>query len=428
MLLNIKKTIILVITTSILFYTLTNETILPNVAIPLKDAIIISIFVIISSLCIRFISMLEQQKLEAKIIQQHEQMQTIINATPLVMYLKDTKGNIKLSNKKHAELFGIPHEEIIGKNSYSLYKDSEFHANEDKEIMKTKKGIVSERQAHLKNGVSGWYRAIKAPVLNTENEVTGIVAIFQNIDKEKELEERKSTFIATLTHDLKTPTIAQIRALDLLLNNSFGTLNEEQSEVITQIKHSCKYMNDLIFTILDTYLYDNGQTKINPDSFNIAELINETVYELSNLLNEKNQKVTMEYNIDSKEIVADRFQLKRVLVNFLGNAINYGFKNSTIEITLDETDSQTTLNVKNQAQYIPPERLADMYEKFKTSDNAKFRKTGTGLGLYLSKQIIDAHNGTVFAQSTEDGTCIFGFSLPKVVNEDTKQAQIEQTA
>lgn len=426
MLLNIKKTIILIITVSILFYTLTNENILSNVAIPVKDAIIISIFIIVSSLSMRFISLLENKKLEEKILQQHTQMQTIINATPLIMYLKNTKGKIILSNKNHAKLFNSTPEKIIGKNSYTLYKDSSIHCNEDKEIIKNKKSVIVERQSQLNNGVSGWFRAIKAPVLNSENEVTGIAVVFQNIDNEKEIEDRKATFIATLTHDLKTPTLAQIRALDLLLNNSFGNLNDEQKDIITQIKNSCKYMNDLIFTILDTYLYDNGQTKIYPDTFNIAELINETVYELSNLIQERHLNVTMQYNIRSKEIVADRFQLKRVLVNLIANAINYGFKESTIEIILNETDTETTLNVKNKGNYIPAERLVDMYEKFKTSDNAKFRKTGTGLGLYLSKQIIDAHSGKVFASSTADGICTFGFSLPKILPEAATQAQLSK--
>ena len=81
------------------------------------------------------------------------------------------------------------------------------------------------------------------------------------------MEERKNTFIATLTHDLKTPTIAQIRALDLLLGEAFGPLVDEQKEMLEQIKSSCKYMYDLIFTILDTYLYDNGLTKINAEKF-----------------------------------------------------------------------------------------------------------------------------------------------------------------
>lgn len=104
-------------------------------------------------------------------------------------------------------------------------------------------------------GTFGWCKLIKAPVLDDNGNVVSIVVIFQNIDKEKEIEERKNTFIATLTHDLKTPTIAQIKATELLLDNALGEINDEQRDILTQIKKSCKYMYDLIFTILETYLY-----------------------------------------------------------------------------------------------------------------------------------------------------------------------------
>lgn len=410
---NNKKAAVLLLTVSVLFYALTNKNILSSVTIPVKDAIVISIFIIISSLCMRFISLLGRKKLEEKIILQHAQMQTIINATPLLMYLKDVNGKILLSNNNYAELFGVLPDEIAGQNSYELYKDCIPQTTEDTGIIQTKKSMMVERQVQLSNGNLEWIRTIKAPVLDAEDEVTGIAVVFQNIDSEKEVEERKNTFIATLTHDLKTPTIAQIRALDLLLNNTFGTLSNEQKDIINQIKQSCKYMNNLIFTILDTYLYDNGQIKISFKTFNIIDLVNDTIRDLSNLMQEKNQNIIIKSNIRSNEIVADNFQLKRVFVNLISNAINYGFKESTIEITLDETETDTILKVENKGKYIPQEKLSEMYEKFKRTENAKFRETSSGLGLYLSKQIIDAHNGKVFAQSSEDNTCVFGFSLPK---------------
>ena len=71
------------------------------------------------------------------------------------------------------------------------------------------------------------------------------------------------------------------------------------------------------------------------------------------------------------------------------------------------------MSIKNKANYIPEEKLIDIYEKFKTAQNAKFRKTSTGLGLYLSKQIIDAHKGSVYVSSNKNETCTFGFSIPR---------------
>ena len=222
-----------------------------------------------------------------------------------------------------------------------------------------------------------------------------------------------------MTHDLKTPTIAQIRALDLLLKNSFGALNEAQKETVTQIKNSCNYMYKLIYTILDTYLYDNGQTSMKYEEFNIIDLINETINEISNLAVEREQHITINSKLSGDNITADRFQLKRVITNMLSNAINYGFKNTDIEIITEDDSKNIKVSIKNKANYIPEEKLIDIYEKFKTAQNAKFRKTSTGLGLYLSKQIIDAHKGSVYVSSNKNETCTFGFSIPRTTENIT---------
>ena len=270
----------------------------------------------------------------------------------------------------------------------------------------------------LKNGQKGWYRIVKAPVYNEDKEVENIVVLLYNIDDEKALEERKETFVATLTHDLKTPTIAQIKAIDLLLNQTFGTLNQTQIEFLEQIKNSCQYMYDLIFTVLDTYLYDNGQIKIHPEEFEINKLIDEAVSEVSNLLIEKEQNINIKSTLgNNNNICGDKFQLKRVIINLLSNAINYGNNKSNIELTLNEDENNIILNIKNKSNYISDDKILDLYEKFKRKDNIKFHKSGSGLGLYLAKQIIKEHNGDIFAKSNKDEqSCTFGFSLPKKSN------------
>ena len=112
-------------------------------------------------------------------------------------------------------------------------------------------------------------------------------------------------------------------------------------------------------------------------------------------------------------INADRFHIKRVILNLISNAIYHGYKNSEIKIELKSEKDKLYFKVINDGQYIQPEELAEIYEKFKSVETAKKHKSGTGLGLYLAKEIIVSHNGEVFAQSDEDGVCYFGFWIPK---------------
>ena len=412
--------LILTISISVLYFALISPDLLPNVTIPVKDALIISVFVILTHLSDRLINLIHTKQLEKKILLQHAQMKTIIDNISVSLYLKDLNGNVLLTNQNHSDMLNLKIKDIIGEKSDSFYKNLDNIKKEDDKVTAGRKIFRIERLLELKNGQKGWYKIVKAPVFNEDKEVENIVVLLYNIDDEKALEERKETFVATLTHDLKTPTIAQIKAIDLLLNQTFGTLNQTQIEFLEQIKNSCQYMYDLIFTVLDTYLYDNGQIKIHPEEFEINKLIDEAVSEVSNLLIEKEQNINIKStlgNNNNNNICGDKFQLKRVIINLLSNAINYGNNKSNIELMLIEDEINIILNIKNKSNYISDDKILDLYEKFKRKDNIKFHKSGSGLGLYLAKQIIKEHNGDIFAKSNKDEqSCTFGFSLPKKSN------------
>lgn len=233
-------------------------------------------------------------------------------------------------------------------------------------------------------------------------------------------EKDNYSYIATLTHDLKTPTFAQLHAAELLLSGVLGDLNSDQKEIITQIKYSCTYMNELIFTILNSYLYDNGQNIIQQECFDIVELVRETSDELSNLLTAKGQQIRIYSGENQISVWADRFQIKRVLVNFIGNAMTYGLKNSVINISIKNKMSSVNLNVQNKCEYIPAGAVKSLFNKFSRTENAKAQKTGTGLGLYLSKQIIDAHNGRIYAKSDAKHNFDVGFDIPVIKDKNSK--------
>lgn len=337
------------------------------------------------------------------------QLDIIFNNAPFIIYIKDCHGNIVLANRQFSQSVKLSRKKLTGMNISEIYKNyipvTEIPVSAEK--------TTTERCLEQYNGTKNWFKITQVPVFDTLCNLSGIIVFLVNIDKDKVLEENKTSFVATLTHDLKTPTLALISASDLLLSGLFGNLNGEQHEIISQIKTSCDYMKSLIFTILDTYLYDSGQAKIKPEKFDMVNLVNQTVSELTNLTMEKGQKINIHSAAKSVYTTADKFQIKRVIVNLLGNAINYGFKNTTIDIDISDRKNDIMLNIKNKSQYIPKDRIKEIFAKYKQKSTSQYSKTGTGLGLYLSKQIIDAHNGKVYAKSSFNQVCDFGFRLPK---------------
>ena len=421
-----KKSIVIILMIVAIFYILVSPKILSSVTLPHYDACIICTIIAIVTLSLRLLSKFEIKKLERKLIRQQSQLTAIINNCPFVVYLKSVDGKIILANEVTSELSSPDTENLIGMCAYNLIADPTVCKSEDAELLKNKEIITCERYEKFANGKSHWVRIVRVPILDKKDNISSIVVIFRVIDDVKDLEDRKNSFIATLTHDLKTPTIAQIRALDLFLNEAFGAISEEQKLMLEQIKHSCQYMYDLIFTILDTYIYDNGLTKINPVKFNMQYLINETIRGLSNLLNERNQNLRINVDLVSSNIVADKLQLKRVIINLFSNAITHGFKNSEIEVFVGENDENMKFEIKNKSEYIAEGQMKEIFEKYKHKENSKSMKTSTGLGLYLSKQIIDAHNGKMYAHSDEDQNCVFGFEIPKnssLIELNSKESQ-----
>jgi signal transduction histidine kinase len=233
-----------------------------------------------------------------------------------------------------------------------------------------------------------------------------------NIKEEKEQNKKKQHFLANLIHDLKTPTNAQLSTLKMLNNETFGSLTLEQHEMITLTHNSCKYMSDLIGTIMETYSHDNGEVQLQKNNFDIIKLIEDISEELKSLYIHNNQEIEFRKEDSKCMIYADKLQIKRVLSNLLANAITYGFDNTIITITLKHQKNHIEIIVKNISKQIPKKELNSIFDRYTKTQYAKYNKTSNGLGLYLSKKIVELHKGKIYAKSFTDGTCIFGFNIP----------------
>ena len=353
-----------------------------------------------------------EEKLKSDLEDTEQMFRSVLQGMPIATYLKDLNGNVYYENKMAIDFLGLSDSDNANKWNYEEKRADEI-LNEDNEIISECKCIVREKQITLKNNDKRWFKVTKCPIINHKKKVIGICSVARDIDAEKTAAEQRETYVATLTHDLKTPTIAQIKALDLLLNDHMGPLNNEQKELLTLTKDSCNFMYEMLSTLLSTYKYENGDYALNCEDCNIISLAEETINELEAMLKEKNVTVYMHTEGSQFNTECDRMQIKRVLTNILGNAISYAYSNTQIVINIRQEENGICFEAKNESAYINPETMNNLFKKY-VSHAAKFNKIGVGLGLYLSKQIIDAHDGNIYAKSFEDNHNIFGFVLPLV--------------
>ncbi len=239
-----------------------------------------------------------------------------------------------------------------------------------------------------------------------------IKSLTKDIDKEKEMDACKQSYVATITHDLKTPTNAQINILNLLLNGNFGKLTQQQREMLNLTRSSCTYMSELIGIIMDSYCSDYGGLKLNYEKFDIINLIKFQCRSLKSLTKKHSKNIVFESNYKTLTLFADKLQIKRVILNLLSNAITYAYENSSILVKIISDDNNFDFSVENMSLPIPENELKTIFDKYKKTKYSKFNKSGNGLGLYLSKQIVELHGGNIYAKSSQNGSCVFGFKIP----------------
>ena len=255
----------------------------------------------------------------------------------------------------------------------------------------------------------------------------------------KKQEHLRDNFVATLTHDLKVPMLAENQTVTYLLKESYGPLTEEQKEVLDLIKSTNNSSLEMIGTLLEVYRYDSGNVRLFESEFDIMDLLNDSITQIKSLADDKHIQINVESNKEKILVKADKREIKRVIHNLISNAINNGihrgFINCKIELVDEKRiyspktniDCYTTLtrpvdltnnvllSVEDNGIGLAREDMPLLFQRFSLSKGRK--PAGTGLGLYYAYQVIIQHNGHIWAESSDKGGSLFTFALPAQMDE-----------
>lgn len=225
-----------------------------------------------------------------------------------------------------------------------------------------------------------------------------------------------------LVHDLKNPIIAQSKAIELFIQGMFGEINDTQKEILEQMYRSSRFEMDMVMTVLDTYKLDSGNIKFAFKELNIVDNLKDVCFEFTRLL-DRTDEIDIKLNVYNNTIIADQMHIRRVMYNLISNALKYKKEGTKIIVELSEDENNFKFSVINEGVPYSEKQLEQFFERYYTKESM-FQRLSTGLGLYLSKQIIEAHNGKMIAQSTKDGINTFGFTLNKVNINDDKYSEV----
>lgn len=280
-------------------------------------------------------------------------------------------------------------DDIIGKNILDYIK-----VPEEKDITE-----LSSDEIFLKNNKDLYFKASTRQIDSKEHDDKYMIVV-TNYTNQKEIDSLKEDFVATLTHDLKVPIIAEANMLDFFLQEKFGTLNDKQKEALENMKSSNKELLELVQIVLETYRLKEDELELNLEPVSVKKFLEEVGEEMSYIAHKTNNNIKVFVAEDFK-IKVDYLHFKRVLKNLVNNAISYGKSNTDIELRAELTENEVQITVKDYGKGISEEDIEKIFNRY-YSASKKFRKIGTGLGLYLSKQIVEAHGGILEVESKEN--------------------------
>lgn len=249
--------------------------------------------------------------------------------------------------------------------------------------------------------------------------VRSLLRLKHSIDERDHIARQREDFVSRLTHDLRTPLIAADRMLDLMQQGALGELSTTMKEALATMSRSNKNLLAMANTLLEVYRYEAGRKNLNFSSVDLKDLLEEVVKELSTLAVDKKLSLNLEVETTAKNISkintvvqGDRLEIHRVFTNLIGNAIKFTEKGS-IDVRLTNTNLNglpfVAVEVEDTGPGISPEEQASLFERFR---QGKHKHSGSGLGLHLSRRIVEAHYGTVSVKSELGKGSKFIISLP----------------
>ncbi|MBX2861644.1 MAG: PAS domain-containing sensor histidine kinase [Vampirovibrio sp.] len=348
-----------------------------------------------------------------------------------VIWSKDLNGKYDYINQAGATFHRKKIEEIIGEDDKNIFMPDAYQKIKASDIAVINSRLPSDVEFTL-NSTHGekqkYYMAMKAPCFDNDGEVVGLIGIIRDITEKKKLEmelmeakiqaeeasQKKSEFLSSITHELRTPLCTIITSSDFMLEGVTGELSDKQSSYIYRMNESGKHVLSLIDELLDIAKIESGKYFLNCDKNRIEIIIDQACHLIEPLIQNKNQVLIKKIDPNLPYMYIDRIKIKQALINLLTNAHKFSSEHTQILISAQlSDDNELIISVSDQGSGIPEKDIDRIFLPFEQTRNQNQEYTqGTGLGLPITKNIIDYHKGRILVQSKLGQGSTFIIYLP----------------
>lgn len=336
-----------------------------------------------------------------KIIFEKTRAEAVINSLKEASIGIDKNDIILFANDQALQVLGLQAKDIVGQPVNEIAKRNDLFRFllEEKGSMPFKI-VVDNRENYFTKEIMDI----------TQDGSSSRVIVLRNITSFKELDVAKTNFIATISHELKTPLASSDFSIKLLEDERIGQLTTEQKDLVQQLKEDNQRMLRILSELLNMAQVEAGKIQLNIADVKPETIADTAIAAVSNTAKEKNITIQREYGENAGMVKADAEKTGWVLNNFLTNAIKHSPSEAVITVTIKKSGKDIEMSVADQGPGIASEYSSKIFERFFKVPGSK--TGGTGLGLAISKEFIEAEGGQIWVRSEIGSGSIFGLNLP----------------
>ncbi len=345
---------------------------------------------------------------QAKLMRVERSTQTAFNSLPDSVALIDLEGRIEVATEIARETFGLKPQMRMQQVPFTWMSELYSSALSSGRAVEGKDDYAIVQ--HFVKGEERFFRPKAVPILDNDRQPVGIVFIFEDITQMQRQDDMKKGLISTVSHQLKTPLTSIRMALHLLLEEKAGSLTDKQAELLIAARDDSDRLHTIVEDLLDISRIESGRAQMDCHAVSPLALALQAVEPFQSAYKDRGIRLTTEVPDDLPEVWADRIRINHVFSNLLSNALKYTAPGGSVTLAARELKEWVGFSITDTGRGIPGRYLDKVFDQFfRVPDEAT--EPGAGLGLAIAREIVEAHGGTMAAESTEGKGSRFSFTL-----------------
>lgn len=352
------------------------------------------------------------------LMEEKRRTDTIARSINEPMLVLDNEGKILLLNRALSRLTGVDEESVLNKGIQSLFPSgelSEYLTNiiSDPWSAEQEKIVTQEER-----GEDQFYHVVVTPIPGADGDNTGYIVLLHDVTEMKKLEKARGDFIATISHEFKTPLTSIIMGADLMRSELVGTINQDQREIVETICEDSQRLENLVSEMLELSRIESARTIYKFEPCDLKAVIHASASQFEMIITRNHISFTVSVPEELPLVNADFSKITWVLNNLLSNALKYTQEGGAVTLSAQVSKQEVLVSVEDNGVGVPPEFADQIFEKFVQLKGYDLEVRGTGVGLAAAKEIITAHRGKIWCDTHCQVGSRFCFTLPAIEKED----------